>query len=65
MPLIPVDDSICRIILWSRVSKAEYKSITMSIVSWVLLSLDSKFDDIMVSAVSVDLCGNYHRNQLK
>ena len=54
MPLIPIEDSLCRRILWLSV---EDVSSRVRIVLWVLLSLDSKFDEIRVSAVSVDFCG--------
>ena len=39
------------------VKSVEDISSRVRIVPWVLLSLDSQFDEIRVSAVSVDFCG--------
>ena len=50
-----------RRILWSKdimvVSKAKDISSRVKIVLWVLLSMDSKFDVIKLSVVSMVFCG--------
>ena len=54
LPLIMMEDRLWWRILWSRISKGDDIASRVRIVPWVLLSLNSKFNEIRVSDVSVN-----------